>query len=199
MLVSAFTFYRGGPRPWPPTSRPPPSGIWVQACGDAHLSNFGGYAAPDRNLVVDVNDFDETAAGPLGVGRQAARGELRDRRPESRLRRLRAAPDRPRRRRRIPLDDPRPGRTRQPRHLVSTYRHLRDPRRIRRQCRPQGPRGRRTQRRQGPAQRSHARLFQAHPPSRRRTPYRQRPPRPCAARGAVLRRPACRGRNPIWA
>ena len=37
----------------------------VQLCGDAHLSNFGGFAAPDRRLVFDVNDFDETLPGPF--------------------------------------------------------------------------------------------------------------------------------------
>ena len=42
----------------------PTSGLWVQACGDAHLSNFGAYAAADRNLVLDINDFDETLPGP---------------------------------------------------------------------------------------------------------------------------------------
>ena len=40
------------------------SGLRVQACGDAHLSNFGTFAAPDRRLVFDLNDFDETAPGP---------------------------------------------------------------------------------------------------------------------------------------
>src|SRR4051794_21204103 len=42
----------------------PTSGLKVQACGDAHLSNFGVFAAPDRTLVFDVNDFDETLPGP---------------------------------------------------------------------------------------------------------------------------------------
>jgi uncharacterized protein (DUF2252 family) len=42
----------------------PVSGLRVQLCGDAHLSNFGGFAAPDRNLVFDINDFDETLPGP---------------------------------------------------------------------------------------------------------------------------------------
>jgi hypothetical protein len=46
---------------WAPTPR---TGLLVQACGDAHLSNFGGFAAPDRHLVFDVNDFDETLPGP---------------------------------------------------------------------------------------------------------------------------------------
>ena len=66
MLVSPFTFFRGaaylmaadladGPR----------TGIHSQLCGDAHLSNFGGFAAPDRRLVLSVNDFDETLPGPF--------------------------------------------------------------------------------------------------------------------------------------
>jgi len=66
MLVSPFTFFRGaaylmasdladGPR----------TGLHAQLCGDAHLSNFGGFAAPDRRLVVSVNDFDETLPGPF--------------------------------------------------------------------------------------------------------------------------------------
>ena len=42
----------------------PVSGIKVQICGDAHLSNFGFFATPERNLVFDVNDFDETLPGP---------------------------------------------------------------------------------------------------------------------------------------
>jgi hypothetical protein len=66
MLVSPFTFYRGaaylmasdlagGPR----------TGLHAQLCGDAHLSNFGVFAAPDRRLVFEVNDFDETLPGPF--------------------------------------------------------------------------------------------------------------------------------------
>ena len=66
MLVSPFTFYRGaaylmasdlagGPR----------TGLHTQLCGDAHLSNFGGFAAPDRQLVFSINDFDETLPGPF--------------------------------------------------------------------------------------------------------------------------------------
>src|SRR5215471_13706422 len=45
-------------------AKTPVSGIQAQLCGDAHLSNFGAYASPERNLVFDVNDFDETLAGP---------------------------------------------------------------------------------------------------------------------------------------
>ena len=66
MLVSPFTFYRGaailmaddlahGPR----------SGLHAQLCGDAHLSNFGAFASPERRLVFDLNDFDETLPGPF--------------------------------------------------------------------------------------------------------------------------------------
>jgi len=65
MLVSPFTFYRGAAAVMAAdlakTSR---SGFDVQLCGDAHLSNFGAYASPDRELVFDVNDFDETLPGP---------------------------------------------------------------------------------------------------------------------------------------
>ena len=62
-------------------------GLQVQLCGDAHLSNFGGFAAPDRRLVFSINDFDETHPGPVRVGREAARRQLRRRRPRPRLRR----------------------------------------------------------------------------------------------------------------
>ena len=65
MLVSAFTFYRGAAAIMAADLGPTPtSGLWVQACGDAHLSNFGAYAAADRDLVLDINDFDETLPGP---------------------------------------------------------------------------------------------------------------------------------------
>jgi uncharacterized protein (DUF2252 family) len=65
MLVSAFTFYRGAAAIMAADlAATPSSGLWVQACGDAHLSNFGAYASPSRDLVVDINDFDETAPGP---------------------------------------------------------------------------------------------------------------------------------------
>ena len=65
MMVSAFTFYRGAAAIMAADlDQTPNSGLWVQACGDAHLSNFGAYASPSRDLVVDINDFDETAPGP---------------------------------------------------------------------------------------------------------------------------------------
>jgi uncharacterized protein (DUF2252 family) len=65
MAVSAFTFYRGAAAVMvADLASTPVSGLRVQSCGDAHLSNFGAFAAPDRRLVFDVNDFDETLPGP---------------------------------------------------------------------------------------------------------------------------------------
>jgi uncharacterized protein (DUF2252 family) len=65
MLVSPFTFYRGTAAIMAmDLADTPRSGMTVQLCGDAHLSNFGVFAAPDRRLVLDVNDFDETLPGP---------------------------------------------------------------------------------------------------------------------------------------
>jgi uncharacterized protein (DUF2252 family) len=65
MLVSPFTFYRGAAilmaHDLAATAR---SGLMVQCCGDAHLSNFGVFASPERRLVFDINDFDETLSGP---------------------------------------------------------------------------------------------------------------------------------------
>jgi uncharacterized protein (DUF2252 family) len=65
MLESPFAYYRGTPSVMASDlSRMPSTGITVQICGDAHLLNFGTYATPERNIVFDVNDFDETHAGP---------------------------------------------------------------------------------------------------------------------------------------
>jgi uncharacterized protein (DUF2252 family) len=65
MLASPFTFFRGAAAIMAmDLAKTPESGLRVQACGDAHLSNFGVFAAPDRREVVDVNDFDETLPGP---------------------------------------------------------------------------------------------------------------------------------------
>jgi uncharacterized protein (DUF2252 family) len=66
MLASAFTFYRGAAAIMAADlAASPNSGLRVQLCGDAHLSNFGIFQAPDRRLVFDINDFDETLAGPF--------------------------------------------------------------------------------------------------------------------------------------
>jgi uncharacterized protein (DUF2252 family) len=65
MAVSAFTFFRGAALPMAADlAGTPRTGLTVQACGDAHLANFGLFASPERNLVFDINDFDETLPGP---------------------------------------------------------------------------------------------------------------------------------------
>ena len=65
MLVSPFTFYRGAALLMASDlASSPHSGLRAQLCGDAHLSNFGLFASPDRRLVFDLNDFDETLPGP---------------------------------------------------------------------------------------------------------------------------------------
>jgi hypothetical protein len=65
MLVTPFTFYRGAARIMASDlAHTPRSGITTQVCGDAHLMNFGMFGSPERRLVFDVNDFDETLLGP---------------------------------------------------------------------------------------------------------------------------------------
>src|SRR5450755_2896999 len=94
MLVSPFTFYRGAAAVMAADlAATPDSGIVVQACGDAHISNFGGFAAPDRRLVFGPNDFDETLPGAWewDVKRMAASVEIAGRDvglPADRRRRL---------------------------------------------------------------------------------------------------------------
>ena len=66
MLVSPFTFFRGAAYPMAADlAGAARTGLDVQLCGDAHLSNFGGFAGPDRRLVFSINDFDETLPGPF--------------------------------------------------------------------------------------------------------------------------------------
>jgi uncharacterized protein (DUF2252 family) len=65
MAVSAFAYFRGAAPPMAnDLAGTPRTGFIVQACGDAHLANFGLFASPERNLVFDINDFDETLPGP---------------------------------------------------------------------------------------------------------------------------------------
>jgi uncharacterized protein (DUF2252 family) len=75
MLVSPFTFYRGGAKIMAADlAGTPTAGLHAQLCGDAHLSNFGLFASPERRLLFDLNDFDETLPGPFewDVKRMAA-------------------------------------------------------------------------------------------------------------------------------
>ena len=75
MMVSPFTFYRGAAKIMAADLKDTPTaGLNVQLCGDAHLSNFGVFASPERTLLFDLNDFDETLPGPFeyDVKRMAA-------------------------------------------------------------------------------------------------------------------------------
>ena len=66
MLVSPFTFYRGAAKIMAADlAATPTAGLQVQLCGDAHLSNFGAFASPERRLLFGLNDFDETLPGPF--------------------------------------------------------------------------------------------------------------------------------------
>src|SRR5260370_19654819 len=65
MMVSPFTFYRGAANIMAADLESTPvTGLHAQLCGDAHLLNFGGFATPERRLILDINDFDETLPGP---------------------------------------------------------------------------------------------------------------------------------------
>jgi uncharacterized protein (DUF2252 family) len=75
MMISPFTFYRGAAKIMAADLKDTPvAGLGVQLCGDAHLSNFGVFASPERRLLFDLNDFDETLPGPFeyDVKRMAA-------------------------------------------------------------------------------------------------------------------------------
>lgn len=65
MLPTPFTYYRGSAVVMAADlSQMPSSGFVVQACGDCHIQNFGGFATPERNVILDLNDFDETLPAP---------------------------------------------------------------------------------------------------------------------------------------
>src|SRR5581483_6293429 len=65
MLASPFAFLRGAAAIMAADlSHTPASGVHVQACGDCHAANFGGFATPERNVIFDINDFDETSPAP---------------------------------------------------------------------------------------------------------------------------------------
>jgi uncharacterized protein (DUF2252 family) len=79
MAASPFAYYRGAALPMAADlATMGHSGLMVQLCGDAHLSNFGGFASPERAMLFDINDFDETSAGPFewDVKRLAASMEV---------------------------------------------------------------------------------------------------------------------------
>ena len=127
MLVSPFTFYRGGAALMAADlADAPRTGLDVQLCGDAHLSNFGSFAAPDRRLDLRPQRLRRDAARPVRVGRQAPRRELRGRRPRPRVRRQAARADQSGRGALVPRGDAgvRPDAGARP--LVRAPRHRRD-------------------------------------------------------------------------
>ena len=127
MLVSPFTFYRGAAYLMASDlAGAPRTGLTVQLCGDAHLSNFGTFAAPDRRLVFSLNDFDETLPGPFewDVKRLAASFAVagRDRGFDDAQRET----GQPRRRRVVPAGDAGAGRDAEARRLVRPAGRRRD-------------------------------------------------------------------------
>jgi hypothetical protein len=93
MVSSPFAFYRGAALVMAADlATTPNSGLRVQLCGDAHLSNFGFYASPERHLVFDLNDFDETLPGPFewDVKRLAASVEIAARSQSFKAKEIRA-------------------------------------------------------------------------------------------------------------
>ena len=101
MLASPFTFFRGAALIMAADlASTPRSGVNVQLCGDAHLSNFGVFGiARAADCMFDINDFDETLPGPWEWDVKRLRGKLRDPRSRARVRRRRPARDRQGRRR----------------------------------------------------------------------------------------------------
>src|SRR6201990_1237925 len=82
MAASPFAFFRGAAAVMAADlAATPDSGLRVQACGDAPLSNFGAFAAPDRRLLFDLNDFDETLTGPWEWDLERLAAAVRDRLP----------------------------------------------------------------------------------------------------------------------
>ena len=93
MTESPFRFYRGAAAIMAADlAGTPGSGISAQLCGDAHLLNFRLLASPERSLLFDINDFDETLPGPVGVGRQTAGGQPGHRRRGRTASRTRSGP-----------------------------------------------------------------------------------------------------------
>ena len=191
MGASPFTFYRGGAAIMAADLAPTPvSGFWVQACGDAHLSNFGAFASPRRDLVVDINDFDETLPGPWEWDLKRLAAIARDRRPRPRLRPQAAAGDSDHRRPRVPDDDAASGGAHQPRRLVPAGR-AGDAARADVPGREQaGAEDLRQDGRQGPAQDPDAGVLEADRGRRRRASDRQRSAGTGPARAGV--------RGQIW-
>ena len=132
MLVSPFTFYRGGAMIMAgDLAATPRSGITVQCCGDAHLSNFGVFASPERRLVFDLNDFDETLPGPWEWDVKRLAASMLIAAHQQRFPGQGPGADRPRHGRGVPHRDGGLRGDDQPRRLVRARRHRVDARRAR--------------------------------------------------------------------
>ena len=199
MLASPFTFYRGAALIMASDlAVTPRSGFEVQCCGDAHLSNFGLYASPERRLVFDINDFDETLPGPWewDVKRLAVSVLIAGAR--QRVRRRRAEPDRARHGARVPGADG--GVRRRCETSRSGTRSSRS-RPLLPDLRARGRQGdaeaRSTARRQGASARQHAGVRQARRQGRRRATDHLAPAADPAARGLrrIVQRDALRPRS----
>ena len=175
MLVSPFAFYRGGALIMAADlARTPNSGLRVQLCGDAHLSNFGVFGSPERNLVFDINDFDETAPGPWewDVKRLAASFAIGGR--ENGFSRKERRSGRARHRARLPGGDERLRCDAQPRRVVFAPVGRAGIRAVQVGRRPEAVEEVRSRYREVAHQGQHARLRQADPARRRRAANRQR-------------------------
>ena len=174
MLVSPFTFYRGAAYLMAADlAGAPRTGLEVQLCGDAHLSNFGGFAAPDRRLVFSINDFDETLPGPFewDVKRLVASFAVagRDRGFDAKQR----AVDQPGGDAVVPRGDAGASPRCEPRPLVRPPRRRRDRRAGGAAGHRQAAEAVRAQRGQGAVQGQHEGVRQAHDDRRRRAPDRR--------------------------
>ena len=166
----------------------PAPGLRVQLCGDAHLSNFGAFASPERNLVFDVNDFDETLPGPSSG--MSSGWPQAWRWPDATTGPRQGPPqDRPGGGRRLPHRDARVRGAALPGRLVRAPGHRARPEPV------QGPgtgekvQARREAAGQGSHRRQHESAGQADHPGRRAAADHQRPPNDRPGRGGLRRRP----------
>ena len=176
-LVSPFTFYRGAALPMAADlAGTPASGLRVELCGDAHLSNFGAFASPEHNLVFDVNDFDETLPGPFewDVKRLAASLAVAGR--DNGFPRQDPPQDRPSGGRGVPDGDERLRRAAVPGRLVRTPRHRAGHQQVPVPDEGEEVQGRREAADQGPHPRRHEGAGQAHHPGRGRRRIVSDPP-----------------------
>ena len=174
MVASPFAFFRGAAVVMAADlAQTPRTGITAQICGDAHLVNFGLFGTPERCLVFDVNDFDETLPGAVGMGRQAARRQPRDRGARERIRQARSARHRARGVALLSRDHGAARRPGQLRGVVCAARHRILHQRLRQAADAPPAQTGREGRRQGAPARQRPRARQADRGGRRRTPHRQ--------------------------